>query len=107
MAQPYTASVIPLMAEIRVGWQVTITDHVQPTESRDDVTVTDIVEGDLILTPKRPWSHRGHSFPIMAFTGTGDLEVDGRTVHLLRTSSRADESRHHVKTFTFSPPPSH
>lgn len=75
-----TDALTTLRQEIAEGWKVKITDHDYLNDSRDDVTVESIIDGDLILRAKRPWSSQGRSFPHMSFPWTGDLEVDGRTV---------------------------
>jgi hypothetical protein len=98
-----------LRAEVTVGWRVKITDHFYLSESRDDAKVTSVLDDAFILTPRRPWSSQGRSFPHMPFTWTGDMEIDGHTVRVYRTATSITSrsypgERQLVKTFVFSPP---
>ena len=98
-----------LKAEITAGWRVKITDHDYISDSRDDVTVTEVSEdGSLMLTPKRPWSSQGGTLTFMWFTWSGDKEVTGRKVRLYHTPPpHTGKSRRLIKTFIFSPPKEH
>lgn len=94
-----------LRAEIAEGWTVRITDHDYLNDSRDDVTVTEVHQNGLILTPKQGWSSQGRGFSSTAFTWDGDMEVTGRTVRLYRTPPpHTGKSRRLIKTYTFTPP---
>lgn len=94
-----------LKAEITVGWRVKITDHDYLNDSRDDVTVTEVVGDEMILRPRESWSSQGRKFPIMSFTWDTDMEVDGRTVRLYHTPPpHTGKSRRLLKTFVFTPP---
>jgi hypothetical protein len=94
-----------LRQEITAGWKVKIINHDYITDSRDDVKVVEVRADHLILRPSSPWSSQGRKFPTTNFTWDGDLEVDGRTVHLYHTPPpHTGRSRRLIKTFVFTPP---
>jgi len=98
-----------LRAEVAVGWKVRITDHDHSSESRDDVTVTEVRADGMTLTPRRPWSSQGRKFSTMWFPWENKDEVSGRTVRLYTvgtgiTSRSQPGVRRLVKTYVFEPP---
>jgi hypothetical protein len=100
-----TEAMDALRSEITVGWRVKIIDHDYLNDSRDDVTVEQVTDTGLILYPRRPWSSQGRSLSTMTFRWDGDLEVDGRTVHLFHTPPpHTGKPRRLIKTFVFTPP---
>lgn len=95
-----------LRAEVAVGWKVRITDHDHSSESRDDVTVTEVTADGLTLTPKRPWSSQESKFATMSFRwDSGDRVVDDLRVDSYTTPApHTGKSRRRIKTFVFEPP---
>lgn len=105
MSEASAEALAALKAEIAEGWQVKIINHDYITDSRDNVTVTEVGEDGLRLAAKPGWSSQGRGFRHMDFTWGGDTEVTGRSVRLFHTPPpHTGKSRRLVKTFTFSPP---
>lgn len=94
-----------LIDEIERGWKAQIIDHDHLTDSQDDIAVTAVEDGHLVLTPVKAWSSQGRKYPSMLFTWEGDMEVDGRRVRVYHTPEPyTGKPRRMIKTFIFSPP---
>ena len=101
----HTDELANLIEQIEEGWKVKIIDHDYLNASRDDVTVTGVRDGAVILTPKKPWASQGRSYPTVVLTWRGDLEVEGTRVRLYHTPPpRTGKPRRLVRTYVFSPP---
>ncbi|MDJ0463088.1 hypothetical protein [Streptomyces sp. H27-C3] len=93
-----------LKDSIQSGWKVRITDHDYIMDSRDAL-VDQVTESGMTLRPSKPWASQGRKFFTMDFTWSGDLVVDGTTVHLYRTPPKhTGKSRQVIKTFKFTAP---
>lgn len=117
MAFQETEALTALINEVQEGWQVEILDHRQWSETRTDVTVSEVLDDRLILTSEKGWQNCGHKYNSVHFMRIGDPDIDGereiardrdtrgKRVAVYRAPRHsAGDPRIRLMTFVFIPP---